>query len=178
MLAVVEEMLALQYTMVWVAYRIRARYGEASNSFLDEMIPIVETYGGPDRDETGITMMKSLRARAESERVAAERAMKKPDAGIRLIQYQMPLLATQIAELRICEVEFQRAILFIRHQLDIFNQLAPYAMSLFDKTYGNLEPKDREKIIANQEGAYRAAARHAEIVFRAIGRLKEEYGKP
>jgi hypothetical protein len=176
MRSVIDELLQLQHTMVAVAHRVRARWAEVTDSFLDEILPIVEGYSGPDRNVHYLKGLKEARAQSENERVVAYRNMRKPNVGIQLRQYSIPLLATQIADLSICDSQFQRSVLNIRYQLDLFNQVAHYAQSMSEKTFTNPTPEDREALIQNQEEAYRDACMRAEIIIRGISDLQKRYG--
>jgi hypothetical protein len=62
-----------------------------------------------------------------------------PHTAVSLRHYNLPLLSAQIAELSICSIDFQRAVLTIRHRLDLFNQLAFYTNSLFERTFEAIE---------------------------------------
>lgn len=136
-------MLGLQFTMAVVAYRIRSRRAEVSDTFLDEILPIM---------------------------------MRKPNVSIGLRQYSIPLFATQIADLAICSLEFQRAVLHIRYHLDLYNQLVLYTQSQFEKTFNNPSLDNRAALITNQEEGYRDACQRAEIIMRAIADLRKCYG--
>ncbi|MGP8244530.1 MAG: hypothetical protein ACLQVN_08430 [Bryobacteraceae bacterium] len=177
MRAVIDEMLGLQYTMAMVAHRIRARYAEVSDGFLDDLLPIVEGYRGPDRSEDLARGLAESRGLSEAQRATVDPARRKPDVGISLAQYATPLFATQIADLAICGVDFQRAVLHIRKQLGLFNDLVPYTRWLMDKTFGKPSPEDREALVTNQEAAYRDAGRRAEIIMRAISELCRRYSQ-
>jgi len=174
--AVVDEMLGLQHTMATVAHRIRARYADVSDAFLDKALPIVEGYHGPDRNENFILGLRESRGLPEARRAAAHQALRKPNVGLTLRQYAIPLFATQIADLAICSLDFQRSVLKIRYHLDLYNQLVPYTQSLFDKTFNNPSPDDREALITNQEQGYRDAGMRAEIIMQEIGDLQKRYG--
>jgi hypothetical protein len=173
--SVVEEMLDLQHTMAVFAYQSRARRGEVTNAFLDQFLPIVEGYKGPDRNEDLVRATRSIRSLPEAQRAAADLAQRKPNVGVSLRQYALPLFASQIADLTICSAEFQRFVLKIRH-LELFNQLVPYTQSLFDKTFNKPNPEDREALIGNLEEGYRAAGKRAEHIMQAIDDLNQQFG--
>ena len=175
--AIVDEMHSLEFVMALMAYAIRARYADVSDAFMDEILPVLESYNGSDRDEKTVEAMKRLRALPEAERKKSYQGSRKSNEGIGLKQYGMPLLVSQTADLPICSLDFQRAILRIRYQLDLFNQLVPYAQSLFEKTYNNPREQDRQALIANQEQAYQDAGKRAEIIVRGIGKLRKEHGR-
>jgi hypothetical protein len=101
---------------------------------------------------------------------------RKPNVGITLRQYAIPLFATQIADLAICSLDFQRSVLKIRCHLDLYNQLVTYTQSLFERTFNNPSPEDREALITNQEQAYYDAGNRAEIIMQEIGDLQKRYG--
>jgi hypothetical protein len=178
MRAVVDEMRGLQHTMAVVAYQIRARHAEVSDAFLDEILPILDAYKGPDCNEEYVEAMKKTRCLPEEQRKAVYEARQNPNVGMSLRQYAIPLFATQMADLAICSLDFQRAVLNIRYHLDLFNQLAPYTQSLFDKTFANPSPADRIALIANQEKGYGDAGKRAEIILQAIGDLQKRYVSP
>lgn len=175
MVAVIDELIGLQYTMATFAYSIRTRYSDVSDAFLDQMLPIVEGHSGPDRSEDFIRALKGLRSLPQVQRAAMHQNMRVPDMGITLQQYDIPLFATQIADLAICKVDFQRAVLHIRFHLSLFNRLVPYVQSLFEKTYDNPTPENRARLIANQERTYRDAGKRAEFIVQAIRDLRERY---
>lgn len=91
-------------------------------------------------------------------------------------QYAIPLFVAQLQDLAICTLEFQRAVLRIRYDLDLFNQLVPYTQSLFEMTFKDLSETNRQAVIANQERAYHEAGVRAGIIVDAITNLKERYG--
>jgi hypothetical protein len=174
--AVVDEMLALQHTMAIVAYKIRGRRSDVTDAFLDKILLIVESYHGPDRSEDLIAGLKITRSLPEGQRAAAHQARYKSNVAIGLQQYSIPLFATQVADLAICSIGFQRSVLSIRYHVDLFNQRVPYTQSLFDKTFNNPSPENREVLIANLETGYRDAGIRAEIIMQAIGELQKRYG--
>jgi hypothetical protein len=90
---------------------------------------------------------------------------------ITLRQYSIPFFATQIGDLAICGLDFQRAVLNIRYQLDLFNQNAISAQSLFDKTFSKPTPEDLEALRTNLEHCYPDAGMRAEIIMEAIAGL-------
>jgi hypothetical protein len=175
MKSVVHEMLDLQYVMAFIAYRVRVKKGTVSNAFLDEILPIVESYDGPSADKELVNRVKTVRDVPEEQRSRAFRAVNRPDGAIGLRQYGLPLLTTQVVELVICGTEFQRAVLQIRQHLDLFNQIGLYAQSQFDKTFSAISAENREILIRNQEEAYSDAGTRGEIIMRAIGKLKKQY---
>ena len=177
MRAVIDEMLGLQNVMAVVAHNIRVRRGEVSDAFLDEIIGIVEGYHGPDRSEGFLQGIRTSRQCSEAQRAAAHHAMRKPNVGLTLPQYAIPLFVTQIADLAICHLDFQRSMLHIRYHLDLYNQLVPYTRSLSDKTFNNPTPDDRKALIANQEQGYRDAGIRSEIIMRAISDLQKRHGR-
>lgn len=81
-----------------------------------------------------------------------------------------------MSDLTICGSDFQRRVLSIRHQLDLYNQIAPNAQSLFDKTFDTLSAENHKIVIANLEEAYRDAGNRAETIIEKIYDLKERYG--
>src|SRR5260370_22439524 len=112
-------MLGLQFTMAVLAYRIRSRRAELSDAFLDEILPIIEDYHGPESLEGFGAATKKIRSLSEEQRTAVYRARRKPNVSLGLRQYSIPLFATQVADLAICSLDFQRAVLHIRYHLDL-----------------------------------------------------------
>jgi hypothetical protein len=100
---------------------MRARNADTPDEFLDSILPIVGKYAGPDSDPRIVSAMKSFRTLSAKDRAAAHLAMRNPGVGITLKQYGFPLLAAQVADLAICPLKFQRSVLKIRYQLDLFN---------------------------------------------------------
>jgi hypothetical protein len=174
--AVVDEMLGLQRTMAIVAYLVRARYAALPDAFLDKVLAIVEGCHGPDRDENLIQALREFRGLPEGQRTAVCQARRKPNVGIALRQFAIPLFATQIADLPICGLDFQRSVLKIRYDLDLYNQLVPYTQSLLERTFDDLSPENREALISNQEQGYREAGQRAGIIMEEIGELRKRYG--
>jgi len=174
--AVVDEMLGLQYTMAVAAHQIRARRAGVSGAFLDKILPIIEGYQGPYRDEELIQGLRESRSLPEATRAEVHQSMRRPNVGILLRQYAIPLFVTQMADLAICSIDFQRSVLNIRYHLDLYNQTVVHAQSLFEKTFNKPSPEDREALIANQEAAYREAAQRIDIITQAIGSLHKRNG--
>ena len=106
MQAVVDELLTLQLTMAAVAYKQRSRNLDVTDSFLDLILPVVEDYHGPDRNEKLVESLRRSRAAPEEQRLAVHHALKKPNAGLLLKQYALPLFVTQVADLAICPLPF------------------------------------------------------------------------
>lgn len=174
--AVVDEMLSLQHTMAIVAYQMRAMRAEVSDSFLDGVLPIIEAYAGPDRNESFIKGLRESRRLPQGQRAAAQQALRQPNVGKKLQQYAIPLFSTQIADLAVCSLDFQRSVLRVRYHLDLYNQAVPYTQSLFEKTFNNPSPDNRAALIANLERAYNDAGIRAEIIVQEIVELKRRYG--
>ncbi|HZT33485.1 MAG TPA: hypothetical protein VFA33_26595 [Bryobacteraceae bacterium] len=173
--AVVDEFLGLQYTMTMVAWIHRARNAEVTDSFLDSIIPIIEQYKGPDRNEEMITAMKRSRERPEQDRIAHHKVMRKPESGLSVKQYALPLFVSQMADLSMCPIDFQRAVLNIRYHLDLYNQSIPLLQSLFDKTFASLTEENLAIIRANIEQGYKDVGQRAEIIKNAISELRMRF---
>jgi hypothetical protein len=172
--AVVDEMEGLQVTMAFVAYQIRVRQAQVTDDFLDMVLPIFETKR-LDPNEHIVENIKSLRMSPEAERAERHKAARKPNSGLTLRQYAVPLFTAQVSDLAICSVDFQRKVLRIRHHLDLYNQIVPQAQSQFDKTFNRPDPDDLRILKANQESAYASAGTQAEIVMSSIGDLRRKY---
>jgi hypothetical protein len=177
MRAVLDELLGLQHVLAIVAYRIRARNMAVTNEFLDAIIPTVENYKGPDRVERMIEAIKTSRTLPEGQRAAIEHAAQKPNVGLALRQYSLPLITTQLSDLIICSLAFQRAVLHVRFHLDLCNQFVPYSQALHDRTFSDLSPEDREAVIANLEQGYREYGQRAELIVKAIRAIDDQYGR-
>jgi hypothetical protein len=175
MQAVIDELLGLRHTMAVVSWQIRAKRTKVTDSFLDEILPIFENYHGQDRDEEFIAAMRRTRALPEEQRVALHQARRSPDVGIALRQYAIPLLSTQVVDLAICSLEFQRSVLHIRYHLDLYNQVVLYTQSFFDKTFGNLSEENLAAVRTNVEQGYLDAGLRAEIIMHAISGLQKRY---
>jgi hypothetical protein len=91
--------------------------------------------------------------------------------GLFICQYALPLFVTQIADLAICPLPFQRYVLHVRYHLDLFNQRVPYLLSLFPKTY-TVTDQNREIMVGNLEAGYQFMGERAEIIVKAIEELK------
>ena len=176
MQAVVDEMLTLQYTMALLAHEIRARSAEVSDAFLDELLPIVDGYIGPEGVDGMAGLIRQEHSLSEEQRAAAHQLIHNPNVNISIRQYSIPLFATQIGDLAICKLDFQRSVLHIRYHLDLFNQLAAYAQSLFEKTFDKPSPQDLKALITNHKHAIIDVGKQAEIIIRAIGDLQKRYG--
>jgi hypothetical protein len=122
-----------------------------------------------------VSSLSESRGSSQEERIAKYGAIHKPGVGVSLRQYGVPLFASQVNELIICGIDFQRRVLHIRQHLELFNQIAPYAESVLGRTFGNPTPGDRQALIENQEVAYRSAGTRAEIVMESIEELKFRY---
>jgi hypothetical protein len=105
MCAVLDELVGFQYKMA-VAWLIRIRNAEATDEFIDNTLPVLESYRGPDRNERLIDGMKAERSLPEDQRAGAHSAMRKPNAGLSLRQYALPLFVTQLADLAISRWNF------------------------------------------------------------------------
>ena len=176
--AVLDELLGLQHLMAIVAYRIRARRSEVTNDFLDAIIPVLNNYKGPDRIEGMIEAIKTSRNIPEDERTTIHEAMRKPNVGLSLRQYSLPLITTQISDLTICSLAFQRAVLHVRFHLDLCNQFVPYSQALNDRTFSDLSPENREAVITNLEQGYKEYGDRAERIVEAITAIDDQYGDP
>ena len=95
-----------------------------------------------------------------------------------LPQYALPLFITQIADLTICDLDFQRSVLHIRSHLDLYNQIGPYTQLLLGKSFDKPTPQDLEAILTNREVAFQDAGNRAEIIVRAIWDLQKRHGDP
>lgn len=175
MQAVVDELRGLQYTMAFVAYLIRSRNADVPDSFLDLVIPILENHQGPDRDERAIEHLRNLRKVSVQQRAVVHQSLQKPNRGLWLQQYALPLVGTQIADLAICPVAFQRSVLRIHQSLDLFNQQVPLLQSAFDRTFDNLSDENQTALRNNLEQGYQNLARRAETIIKAITTLQQEF---
>jgi hypothetical protein len=171
MQAVVDEMHGLRFNMVWVAYVVRVQNLNVTNEFLDRILPVVEAYQGPDRDEKAIRNLKESRQLADVERAALHEKVRKPDVHKTVPQYALPLFVTQLADLAICPLWFQRGVLNVRFHLDLFNQLAGQMETWNEKLFGeNLA--DRGVLKNNIHHRFRDLGERAEIIINAINTLK------
>ena len=172
--AVVDEMLGLQYTMADVAIKIRMRRSEVPDAFLDEILPIIEGYNGPERNESHVESIRNYRKLSEAQRSDPSRRNTAP----LLADYAVPLFVSQMADLAICDLDFQRSVLRIRYHLELYNQNAKLTHALFSMTFNKPSREDNDALIKNRETAYEEAAGRAEIIMRAIGELKKKYESP
>jgi hypothetical protein len=172
MQAVVDEMHGLRFIMVWVANKVRVRNLNVTDEFLDRILPIIEAYHGPDRDEKTIANLKESRQRTEVDRAALHQKLRNPGLGPSVRQYALPLFVTQLADLAICSLAFQRAVLKVRHHLDLFNQMAAQIQTWNDRTFGGLNEADQATIRKNIESLFLALGEQAEIIIKAINNLK------
>ena len=109
----------------WCWSHIRCAFGiSTTDEFLDRVLPIIEAYHGPDRDEKTITNLKQSRQLTEADRAALDQKLRNPGLGPSVPQYALPLFVTQLADPAICSLAFQRAVLKVRQHLDLFNQRA------------------------------------------------------
>ncbi len=175
--AVLDELFGLQHVMAIVAYRIRARRMAVTNEFLDAIIPTVDKYKGPDRIEALIEAIKGARNLPEDQRAAIDKAMSRPNVSLALRQYSLPLIATQISDLTICSIAFQRAVLHVQFHLDLCNQFVPHSQALHDKTFSDLTPENRDAVIANLEQGFREYGDRAERIVEAIKAIDDQYGR-
>ncbi len=107
-------------------------------------------------------------------KAAAYRDAQRPNSGLVLRQYQLPLFSTQLGDLAICPLEFQRTVLRIRYHLELFNQSIPYVQSLAEKTFSDLSENNRRSVISNVESGYREIGERAEIIAKAIAVLQAQ----
>jgi hypothetical protein len=171
MQAVIDELHGLRFTMMWVAYTVRAHNCKVTDEFLDNILPIIDAYHGPDRDERSITSLKESRQRAETERAAIHQTLRKPGVVGGVRQYSLPLFVTQLADLAICSLPFQRAVLNVRYHLDLFNQIAARVQTWNDKTVTGLDEPNHAVAVNNADQEFRAMGARAEIVINAINNL-------
>ncbi len=173
---VLAELHFLQQVMALAAYTIRCRSMAVTDDFLDAIIPTLENYKGPDRDEQGIEAIKNSRKRPEDQRAAIHQAMRKPNAGLTLRQYSVPLITTLIPDLTICSSAFLQAVLHIRFHLDQCNQVVPPSQALLDKTFSVLSPENEDAVKGNLEQMYRQYGNRAELIVKAIKEIDDQFG--
>ena len=175
MQAVVDELSGLQFIMALVAWKHRVRNAEVTDDFLDRIVlPCAESYAGPDRDQGWIETLRRSRAMPENARKALHQSMRMPNQGMFLKQYGLPLILSQLTDLAICPLHFQRAVLHIRYNLDLFNQSVPLLQSLLERTFTELSSESRAEIEENLENGYRETGDRAELLVNAIARLKQQ----
>lgn len=173
MTAVSGELRELQYMMGVVAYRIRGYLGEVSDSFLDWLIPVALNYHGPDADPKlpGI-MERSRRELTEEQRRQIHLGLRRPESGLGLKEYSVPLVVGMTSELSICPLPFQRGVLRTMNQLDRYNQHVEYVRSQFDKTFDTvLTDENRQAVLSNLDRGYRELAEMAQRIADSVAAI-------
>jgi len=172
--AILNEFRGLQYTMALVAMQIRTRRADSSDGFLDSIIPIVANYDGPDKDANLLGALTSLRSRSASERNEA-----RPPIGSPLVlkRYSVPIFSTHVSDLAVCDLDFQTAVLTIRHHLELLNESLPHIEKMFDMTVRETSAGSREhvlQILQNLEVDYGS---RTEIIMNLITDLQNRFSR-
>ena len=173
--AVVNKMLALQHTMVVLECRIRIRRRDLSVKFLDSAFPVLDGFQGPGKNSDYIAGIKKVREMSDAQRVEFCRTVSDPSIGLGLPQYSLPLFSTQIANLAVCGIDFQRSVLSVKYHLDLYNQSSLRAQALLDMTFNKPSQEDRGAIIKNLESIYAGIGERAELVMHLIGDLRTRF---
>jgi hypothetical protein len=176
--SVTGELADLQYIIAVLAFRLRANLGEATDEFLDWLIPIIREYDGPSKiPEMGDNLLK-IRLYPEEQRRVADLAISQRDLGVGLIlmKYDLPFLTAQSAELSICPLDFQRGVSWVKWQLDYFNQGVDYLRSQYEKTFDTAIVGDNRQVIeTNLTNGYKNLAIRAVSIAKAIGDMRAKY---
>lgn len=174
--AIVGELTELQYTLATAAYRLRAKVGQATNEFLDRLLPVFRSYSGPDANPKFVELVTQSRELDERLRQRAHLLIDGQDRGLALKRYEVPFLLSQANELSICSLDFQRRIFRVKGQLDLFNQHVLFVHGQFEKTFdASVMSTSSSEIERNLTEGYTRLATDAEYIVNLIDEIKSRH---
>jgi len=171
--AVTGELRELQYTMAFVAYRLRAHLGLVTDEFLDRILTVVQGYSGPEsQPKLAELIAQSRRERSEDERRERDLSMRRPDRVPMQREYGLPLLLSLAGEMAMCPMEFQQRVFRIKFRLDVYNQVVMQQRTQYEKTFdASITAENREIVGANLEEGCRQMADTAEMIVDMVAKV-------
>jgi hypothetical protein len=95
--------------------------------------------------------------------------LRRPESGLGLKEYSVPLVVGMTSELSICPLPFQRGVLRTMNQLDRYNQHVEYVRSQFEKTFDiALTDENRQAVLSNLDRGYRELAEMAQRIADSV----------
>jgi hypothetical protein len=171
--AIMAEMTELRHTMALVAYTMKSATGEREDAFLAWLEDTVAAYNGPDPDlPKFLGALRELKARRTAG--AGPTPTLPASNGLSLKSYELPFLNSQVHKLGICSTAFQRQVLQIKAQLDLFNAEAGFLMRQFELTFdASLDTTTVARVQANLQSGYGKLGRSAVSLADQIATLEK-----
>lgn len=171
--ALAGELHELQYKMALVSMKVHQRFGNITDDWLTWFETVVRNYSGLEATSESVELATLLRKVSEQERKVYLLRDRKPNRGLGLMQYDLPFLNAHVGEISIFPIPFQSALLRIKNNLDLFNQLVTSLQRSFDQTFdSSLSPENRQSLVSNLEQGYEALARRAEVIAKVISNVR------
>jgi len=176
--SILAELDEMRYTMASVAYAVKDHLFESSDEFLDWLLPVVRAYEGPRSSLQLAPTIEQLRAVGESARLAMLRARAVPGRGLGLKEYGLPFTNAKASDMRICSLDFQRAVFSISGKVDMFNQQVRYLQRQAELTFdASLDEPNRSAVQDNLDRGARMLGNAAITIVNDISQLTHDSTK-
>jgi len=174
--ACLTELRELRYTMASCVQLFRSHIGTLDDELLEWLEPIESQYDGPDKDPRALALLHKLQGmtpQALSTSISAEKA--NPSA-LKLKQYAVSFLDSQLGKLSILPVDLQQRLLQVKDQLSLFNQDVTFLNSQAALTFqGGLGGANYAAVQQNLVAGYDKLATRAKGIADAITNVLQLY---
>ena len=116
--------------------------------------------------------MRKHLARPDAELLATWKALRTPGKAVRVLKYSLPFLDARLGELSECHMDFQRRVLQIRVQLEMYNAGVDLVGELLMKSFDeSITGHNRQAMETNLEDTYDKLANRAADIARMVSQL-------
>jgi hypothetical protein len=155
--------------MACVHYLLIVHLASATDEHLEWMWRIVTGYTGPNPVSGVQKAIEELRTVPQQVRDQAFATMRDPTKAKGMVQYSLPFLSAQLANISIYPVPFQSAVLRIKDQVDMFNQRVAALDVLRAKTFdASLSAENHAAVISGIAKGERDLAVQSRLIADAI----------
>jgi len=165
------ELRELKHTMAMIVFKMRHRLGQLEDDLYTFILPIIEEYQGPEKDQKEIEASRKLSTLSYEQRLSLRDAGEIPGKTPRPIMYQLTFIENNLSAVSFLSMDVQRLILQIRQHLDYFNQQVKFVAAQFDLTF--YPDTDHEAINTNLEDGYNTLSKRANFIVEKINEFEE-----
>ena len=160
----------LKFRIALFAWKIHGYIGNLEDAIFNWILPILDNYEGPEKDDKAIQAFHKLTKLSPSERAAAHYANQAAGAMPRAITYSMYFLDNNLSIMSLCPADYQNRLLSVKNHLDFYNQETCFLQDQFNKTFQR--DTDHDAIVNNLGYAFKNLARRAKWIVDAINDLE------
>lgn len=171
--AIVSELSEARFRFAGVVYILQARFGTYDRQLLEWLLPLVEDYRGPNRNQEIAEVIRRQLALSDAELAkVAQQQQAGPEAGLAVKKYRLPYLESHVPDLGLFKERPRALILDIRSNVDLFNEQVDEALFYFKLTYeSGVSVDNHHRAVLAVKTSYMSLATRAREIIERVGEL-------